>query len=103
MVFCALIFLWLQKIFLFFFFFKLINNDIFAFFKFKFKFFYLTFFLKDENQHAFCKSCILRWLKNGENRRCPIGNELILVDQLRSGPRIIRNLLSELGTSFYNN
>jgi hypothetical protein len=37
-----------------------------------------------------------RWIKNGENKRCPIGNESIKIDQFKSGPRIIKNLLSEL-------
>ncbi len=52
------------------------------------------FFLKDGNDHAYCKKCILRWLRNG-NTNCPIGNEKIDINKLKPIIRIVKNILSE--------
>ena len=49
--------------------------------------------LVDENDHIYCKICIIGWFDSG-NRKCPIGNEIISL-RIMKVPRIVKNLLSE--------
>lgn len=51
--------------------------------------------LVDENDHAYCKKCIVRWLRKG-NSKCPIGNENIDRNRLKPIIRIVKNILSDL-------
>ncbi|RWS28034.1 E3 ubiquitin-protein ligase NRDP1-like isoform X1 [Leptotrombidium deliense] len=45
-------------------------------------------------EHAFCRRCIIEWVKNSET--CPVDRTPLNVSQLQSIPRIIRNLLNHL-------
>ena len=45
-------------------------------------------------EHAYCKRCILEWMKNSES--CPVDRNAMKASQLEPIPRIVRNLLNHL-------
>lgn len=51
-------------------------------------------------EHAFCSSCIQEWLSRQPT--CPVDRQPIATSNLRSVPRILRNLLSRLNISCDN-
>ncbi|RWS12076.1 E3 ubiquitin-protein ligase NRDP1-like protein [Dinothrombium tinctorium] len=49
-----------------------------------------------ECEHMFCTQCIQLWMGSSATCRCPVCNCTISNDQLKSVPRIARNLLNNL-------
>lgn len=54
----------------------------------------LFYFLKDNEEHMFCRECITEWL-NVSNRTCPISRNYLNSDHLKKPFRVMLNLLSK--------
>ncbi|KAI1291877.1 E3 ubiquitin-protein ligase NRDP1 [Halotydeus destructor] len=51
-------------------------------------------------EHAFCSECIKEWLNR--QRTCPVDRQPVTCQQLKSAPRILRNLLARLNIACDN-